>query len=142
MTQLCAHSWGIPTAIILLLAASGCTEDHSAQRLPIGNVERPLPSQTLTGASVQISGWALADKGVDRIDAYWDDSLAASSKTGDSRPDVQKVYPNYPDAAQAGFTFSADLSGLSPGPHMLTVQVRSRDDAVRELFRFPETVSR
>ena len=88
-----------------------------------------------------MSGWALAEQGIDRVDAYWDDSLAGSFKTGGSRPDVSKVYPNYKDAGASGFDFRLDLSKLSPGLHELTVQVRSNDDAVRELCRFQQTVA-
>jgi hypothetical protein len=130
------------TAVVALAVTAGCGEDRSAKKLPIGNVETPQPSQVLKGSSARISGWALAEKGIERVDIYWDDSLAANAKTGGSRPDVQKVYPNYPEAGAAGFDISVDLSGLSPGAHQLTVQARSRDDAVRELYRFPEMIER
>ena len=119
---------------------TGCGTDHGAKRLPIGNVETPKPGEALK-AALRVSGWALAEGGIDRVDAYWDDSLVASFKTGGSRPDVEKVYPNYRDAATSGFDFSLDVSKLSPGMHQLTVQVRSRDDAVRELYRFPQDIT-
>jgi hypothetical protein len=90
---------------------------------------------------VRVAGWAVADLGVERVDVYWDDFLSASTHTGGSRPDVQKVYPNEHDSATSGFDFSVSLLGLSPGPHQLTVQIRSNDDSVREVYRSPETVA-
>jgi hypothetical protein len=126
--------------VVAFVVTVGCGPERSAKKLPIGNVETPKPSETVKG-SVRVTGWALSEQGIERVDAYWDDSLAASSKTGGSRPDVRKVYPNYRDAEISGFDFSVDLSGLPPGPHELTVQVRSRDDAVRELYRFQQNVA-
>jgi hypothetical protein len=127
-------------ACLLVAIAAGCGSNKEAKRLPLGNVESPKPGEALKG-SVRVSGWATADQGVDRIDVYWDDFLAASTHTGGSRPDVQKVYPNEKDSDTSGFDFTVNLVGLSPGPHTLTVQIRSKDDAVREVYRNPQTVT-
>jgi hypothetical protein len=129
-------------AVAFLLTAwiAGCGSSREAKKLPIGNVESPKPGESLKG-SVRIAGWALAEQGIDRVDVYWDDVLVASGGTGASRPDVQAVYPTYREAANSGFDFTANASSLAPGPHQLTVQARSKDDAVRELYRSPQTVT-
>ena len=127
-------------ACIAFVLTGGCGNGREAKNLPIGNVETPKPGDAFKG-SVRVAGWALSDLGIDRVDVYWDDALAGRSKTGGARPDVQKVYPQYRDAATSGFDFPLDVSKLSPGTHELTVQVRSRDDAVRELYRSHQTIT-
>jgi hypothetical protein len=129
----------VAVASLLVTWAAACGSNKEAKKLPFGNVESPKPGEGLR-ESVRVSGWAIADQGVQRIDVYWDDSLAATTHTGVSRPDVQKEYPNARDGATSGFDLTLSLSALSPGAHQLTVQIRSNDDAVRELYRNPQTV--
>ena len=124
----------------LCLSLSGCGGSRLPQELPIGNVDTPSPGTTAKG-SVRLSGWALSNAGIERIDVYLDGKLAASSNSAVNRPDVRKAYPNYGGNENCGFDFQLDLSGKSAGSHELTVQARSRDDAVRDLYRYPIIVA-
>jgi len=121
------------------LAAAGCG-GRVARELPFGNVDTPKPGISVLGA-VRVSGWALSHTKIERVEVYLDRMPAGSWTTGVSRPDVQAVHPSYPDSGKAGFDFQLDLTGKPAGAHELTVQVRSSDDAVRELCSFPIIVS-
>jgi hypothetical protein len=82
-------------------------------------------------------GLGLSNAGIERIDVYVDGKFAASSQIGVSRPDIKSAYSKYRDNGNSGFDFPVDLSGKSAGTHELTVQGRSKDGAVRELYRYP-----
>jgi hypothetical protein len=131
----------IKVAFILLTALAACRSEHVARELPIGNVDTPKPGEAAKNLT-RVSGWALSKSGIDRVDAYLDGTLAATSHTGVSRPDVAAAYPNYENRGTPGFDFQVDVAGRSAGPHELTVQIRTSDDAVRELCRFPIVVSK
>lgn len=126
--------------IVLVLALGGCGGSRLSEELPVGNVDTPKPGASAK-ASLRFSGWALSNVGIVRIDVYLDGKFAASSQTGVNRPDVRTAYPSYRDNENPGFDFQVDLRGKSAGPHELTVQARSRDGAVRELYRYPVILS-
>jgi hypothetical protein len=127
--------------LLTALFQVACSSDRSGQELPIGNVDAPKPGES--GAkSLRVSGWALAKGGIARIDLYLDGKFAASSQTSVSRPDVQQAHPEYDGSVNSGFDMQLDLAGKPAGAHELTIQARSRDDAVRELCRFPIVVAR
>jgi hypothetical protein len=127
-------------AILASLWLAGCRSDRIPRELPVGNLDTPKPGEMAKG-SLRISGWALSKEGIERVDVYLDGVLAVSSHTGVTRSDVQKVFPNDQKSETAGFDFQLDLAGKPPGTHDFTVQARSSDDAVRELCRFPITIS-
>jgi Bacterial Ig domain len=54
------------------------------------------------------------------------------------RYDVQRYYPNFPDAPRAGFLFTLDVGallqlGVRPGNHFLTVRVGDREQTFADL---------
>jgi hypothetical protein len=127
-------------SILFFVWLGGCGGGRRPAELPIGNVDTPKPGTSAKG-SVRVSGWALSKDGIERVDAYLDGKFAVSSSISVSRPDVRSAYASPGDNDILGFDFQLDLSGKSAGPHELTVQARSRDGAVRELYRFPITVA-
>ena len=126
---------------VLIAGTAGCGTNHTPTRLPIGNLETPQPNTPVTGP-VRVSGWALSESGIDRVDVYVDRNLATSGSPAISRADVQKTYPNFPDSAKAGFDLQLDLSARPAGIHELVVQVRTKDDAVKEFPTVPISISR
>ena len=117
------------------LVAAGCG-GRTAKELPFGNVDTPKPGAS-AGRTVRVSGWALSHAKIETVEVYLDRMPAGRWPAGVGRPDVQAVHPGYPDSEKAGFDFQVDLTGKPAGTHELTVQVRSSDDAVRELCSFP-----
>ena len=130
--------WG--AAVFVAISLNGCGGSRTPEELPIGNVDTPKPGTSAKG-SLRISGWALSNAGIERIDVYVNGKLAGSSQTSVSRQDVKSAYPKYRENENCGFDFQLDLSGKAAGTFELTVQARSRDDAVRELYRYPITVA-
>ena len=57
---------------------------------------------------------------------------------GMPRYDVERYYPNYPDAPKSGFMFTVDVGallalGVRPGPHVLKVRVGDQQQNVAEI---------
>jgi hypothetical protein len=128
-----------PVWVLIAACVMGCNHSRDAKQLPLGHLDTPTPGVTASG-SIRLSGWALADSGISRIDVYLDGKLVYSGRVGIRRPDVQKVYPNFRDADISGFDFQLPLDSVAPGTHQLTVQARTSDDAVKELASIPINV--
>lgn len=140
MTKSCVKSCLVTGILLAALSATGCGSNAAAGRLPIGNVDTPKPGETVKGP-VRLSGWALSEKGIDRVDAYLDRDLISSSHTGASRPDVQAVHPEFGNSATAGFDFPLDLTAKNAGNHTLIVQVHAADGGVKEIGNVPIVVN-
>jgi hypothetical protein len=118
-------------------SATGARASYSM--LPFGVVDSPHTGDTLRGHST-LRGWALAESEIESVAVYMDRTLAGFATLGVSRPDVQKVYPAFPGAAEAGWQLDFDVTGMKPGPHELEIQARSRQGATRDLGTVAVTV--
>src|SRR5258706_377498 len=130
--------------------------DNSLNQAPFGNVDIPDLSGTFNASgSFPVSGWALDTDGVSKGEVLIDNGVVQNAMYGDARPDVgntiadcafspifnnfvncyglprfdvERFYPNYPDAPRSGFLFTLDVGallalGVRPGNHILTVRV-------------------
>ena len=57
---------------------------------------------------------------------------------GVTRYDVERYYPNYPDAPKSGYLFTLDVGallalGVSPGPHVLKIRVGDQQQTFAEI---------
>jgi len=111
----------------------------SYSMLPFGVVDSPRSGEALHGRST-LRGWALSESDIESVAVYLDRALAGFATLGVSRPDVQKAFPAFPGAAQAGWQLDFDVTGMKPGPHELEIQARSRQGATRDLGAVAVTV--
>jgi hypothetical protein len=107
--------------------------------LPFGVVDSPRPGEALRGRSI-LRGWALSESKIESVAVYLDRTLAGFATLDVSRPDVQKAFPAFPDAAEAGWQLDFDVTGMKPGPHELEIQARSRQGATRDLGDLAVTI--
>jgi hypothetical protein len=82
---------------------------------PFGYLDTPSGSSTAVSGAIPVTGWALSAAGIASVDIWRDpnqgEPVAANGLvyigTADivtgSRPDVQGLYPSYPDSNQAGW---------------------------------------
>jgi hypothetical protein len=128
-------------AIIALAFWKGSAERARASFsiLPFGVVDSPRPGAALHGRST-LSGWALSESKIESVAVYMDRTLAGFATLGVSRPDVQKAFPKFPDAADAGWQLDFDVTGMKAGPHQLEIQARSKQGATRDLGELAVTV--
>lgn len=83
---------------------------------PVTNLE--LRDGEVTGTTVDVRGWALNESGVAAVDLYVDGKYVTTEDSYNSRPDVQKYFPQYKDAANSGYDFTLTLA---PGKHKIRV---------------------
>ncbi len=62
--------------------------------------------------SLEISGWAISNKTIERIEIYFEGHLLGNARYGQARPDVALVYPSVENSAYSGFAFVKELKGL------------------------------
>ncbi len=85
--------------------------------VPFGKFTTPRTGSTVTG-SVPVTGWALDDIGVQRLQIYREEG-SALIYIGDAvfvegaRPDVEQTYPGYPNNTKAGWGYML-LTNLLP----------------------------
>lgn len=81
-----------------------------------------------TNALNRFSGWAAARSGKElHIEAWIDGRLAASTKTGGERPDVERRLPGYKRARFSGFTLELPENAISQD-RLVDVKITARAD--------------
>jgi len=80
---------------------------------PFGALDAPVHSATINNLVFNISGWALDNRGVQSVRAVIDERLSVPLNYGQSRTDVCKVWPGYPNCDLVGFSGTADI-GILP----------------------------
>lgn len=87
-------------------------------------VDAPLLTEApVVAAPLTVGGWAASTGRVSAVKIRCDGRVVGTTGTGLSRPDVAAAYPDLRDAASAGFSWTWDLAGVAPGPHVLAVSV-------------------
>jgi GT2 family glycosyltransferase len=99
---------------------------------PAGAIERA------PGSKLLIRGWCAAKSPIVRVEFQIDDGPVTELAYGRPRPDVHKVFPEYP--VDCGFL--GETGGLPPGEHRLTIAARARtgDSAVLKENFFVRTM--
>jgi hypothetical protein len=105
---------------------------------PFGFVEGIRGGFNAGGGLLPITGWALDDDGVERVEYYVDGVIAGLADFGGNRPDVQLVFPGYPDGALAGFGFFLDSTRYSNDLHQISARVTSNSG--QQTFLNPVTI--
>lgn len=64
-----------------------------------------------TGGRLHLRGWALAARGLRRIDVFFAERRRGVAETGLPRADVAAAFPDYPDAPLSGFALTLPTGG-------------------------------
>jgi hypothetical protein len=100
---------------------------------PFGFLDRPT-AETVIGPKVELSGWALARAGIERVEVRLD-GLRFDARHALPRPDVAPMHAGLPDAALAGFDFTGDFSGRLSARHDLAIVAVDREGRSHEIAR-------
>jgi len=85
------------------------------------------------GGELQIVGWAVADSPLDYVKVYAGEALLGTAELGQSRPDVAKDWPEYPNAATPGFYFVSDSAAVGE-MKVLRIEAAAQGGARREVI--------
>jgi hypothetical protein len=93
------------------------------------SLETPLSGTTLSGVKT-ISGWAIANSGIDRIEIYIDDVYNFDIAHGTTRGDVGSAFPDIDNSDKSGFATRFNYNNLVSGEHTLTAKAISNGNNV------------
>ncbi len=115
-----------------------------ADAAPFGVLDTPADGDSATGR-VDVSGWALDNRGVASVVARLDESAEQALTYGSSRPDVAVAWPGYPAGDAGGFVGQIDLSAVDDGsgcPHLVEIVATDTDGNSRTIDRALVSVAR
>ncbi len=115
-------------------------ETNASPFSAMGNVEMPLPGDTLTGAKATVGGWAFASSPIIQITVFIDGLFIGPSQYGTSRPDIPKAFPGEVDP-NVGYESSFDTTKLANGNHTLVVKAVDSNGNVTIFPTVPFVVS-
>ena len=104
-----AREANVPTA-----PSRAAAPQLAAARDAAAVVEAPA-SESVLGAHVVVSGWAVHPQGIRGVEGRLDDRRYPA-RIGLARPDVAQARPGYPDSERAGFALELDLENDLPPP--------------------------
>jgi hypothetical protein len=125
---------------LLGLCLTSCQSAKTPGKLPFGFLDQPVVGQPIQGKA-PVSGWAISEDGIQSVEIYIDRDFVGQAAIGEARPDVAKVYPNLTDSGSSGWNLTVDANLLPEGIHELTVQIRSKRGAYRDLTSIPITIT-
>ncbi len=114
----------ISVALLLTIVVAPCGASAST----IFWLDQPADGAVVTGI-VEVSGWAIDDRGISNIDLFVDNQFVAAADLNIPRYDVLQAYPWIAGTinARPGFSVSFRSDLLSDGAHDLFVRIRYSD---------------
>ncbi|MPQ43539.1 N-acetylmuramoyl-L-alanine amidase [Clostridium tarantellae] len=91
------------------------------------NLEAPKQNFTTDNNTLSIKGWALHGSGVKEIKVYLDNNFVGNANLGIDRPDVNKVFKDYPNGKKSGFTGEFNISNFTAGQKTIKVEAIGND---------------
>lgn len=124
---------------------------------PFGALDSPADNSTELAGSIPVTGWALDDIQVDKVE-IWRAAVAGETATGgrvyigdatlvpDARPDVEAAYPDYPMARRAGWGYMLlshylPSSGGAPGNGTFQLMAIAKDKEGNQTTLGTRTIS-
>ena len=97
----------------------------------IMSIEVPVINAVVSD-SVDIKGWALNNYGIASVTISVDGKYIYNATKGLVRNDIYKVYSNYSDGLNCGYSYTLDASKLIMGSHSITVKATGNDRTVNQ----------
>lgn len=107
---------------------------NRTNELPFGFVEAP-PAGAGVERKMVVGGWALDDQGVKEVRVFVDNKYAGRTSIDQPRPDVTKLYPNYPANNDLhGWVLTVPLdAAVQEGNHTVLVQAVDTQGATKDI---------
>lgn len=118
----------LKTLLGLTLSAAflgGISPSAAEAAQPFGHLNGLCCGQNAGGGMLPITGWALDDDGIARVEMFVDGVLYGVADYGQNNPPVELLFPGYPDGAQAGFGIHLDSTRYDNDLHTFTARVTS-----------------
>lgn len=96
------------------------------QRL-LGHFDGTPGQETVVRGRVPVHGWALAERGVARVELFVDGAPVGEADLGYGRSDVAQRYPELPHSNRPGFVLFLDTTRFPNGTYTLRARVTAQD---------------
>lgn len=116
----------IPIAADALAGLPVAVRDKGGHDNVLVNIESLSGDLLRASNRVFLKGWLIAWSGVQQASILIDGLAYATLTRTLERPDVFAKYPDVADASKCGFELQLDLTALTVGEHILSIQVRTR----------------
>ncbi len=100
---------------------------------PAGAAEEPHPirlgiddAAADANGLLRVEGWAVSRVQLEAVEVLLDGARIGAAEFGRVRADIEKAYPDYPNARFSGFRFVADSSAWGPGRKTVTIAATAR----------------
>jgi N-acetylmuramoyl-L-alanine amidase len=93
--------------------------------VPFGVFEGLPVGQNAGAGILPLTGWALDDDGIERVEIFVDGVVVGIADIHQNRPDVQLAFPGYPNPGNAGFGFQWDSTPFINDVYSVTARVTS-----------------
>jgi len=99
----------VAIVVVLVGTQTGLFGTATNTEPPFGSFDTPIEGSTVT-SSVPVTGWALDDVGVESVKIYSKETgslayIADAVFVEGARPDVELMYPDYPNNSRAGWGY-------------------------------------
>lgn len=89
-----------------------------------------ISNDSIVSRSLNVSGWALNSKNVDRVKVYFDWKYIGDANYGFERKDIANAFKDYPNSLNSGFNYTIDLKKYEDGNHSIMVQPIGKDGTI------------
>ena len=112
----------LPLRIVSVLLLLSLLPDAFARDTSIKvNLEEPVAGGSYSGIS-NLRGWAVAPKGISKVEVFVDGVFLFEVPMGGQRTDVADVFPTYPGSSSSGFSMAYNYKNLQPGTHRMLIR--------------------
>jgi hypothetical protein len=99
------------------------------------------PSGTVSGVQT-IYGWALALRGISKVELYVGNQYIGRIPYGGSRQDIRSQYPDYPDSEYSGFVTEYNFSDSPSSFPIINIRVYDQDGLFKDITTNSVTVKK
>lgn len=128
---------GVKTIKVQAIGKDGTSQTYTTKvnlnkPNPITHIDEPSVNSTVKG-KVKVRGWALNASEIKEIKVYMDNKYITNATIEKSRPDVQRAYPKYINAAESGYECVIDTSFIKEGTAAIKVIAIGKDGTQSEV---------
>jgi N-acetylmuramoyl-L-alanine amidase len=105
---------------------------QAAVKGPLMWIDSPIHNAVIT-RDTNITGWALNESGVSKVNIYVDNIYIGQAEYGTERPDVNSFYPGYPAGNKSGYSFTLSVPALTSGSHSVIVEAVGNDGTSQKM---------
>lgn len=99
-------------------------------------------SNTKNKNQINVVGWSLDASGINKVQVFVDNAYKGDATIGLTRPDVNKVFPGYPEGTNSGYNYALNLLDISDGAHTLLVKsVGQNGTVIQQSLKFNKITS-